>query len=213
MSIRSNPQRASRKAKTSSSSSWLAMAPRSRPETVVVGEGEAAVPAFSAQPRSATIASWEAQDAYASSPAATRAPVPGEVGSAPQPKHVVRCTICQHPARELIETEFIEWRSVSSICANYSLPSRSTLYLHARAAHLFAERRRNVHLALENLIEQGDAVRPSGMSIVKAVELHARISSASSGAPRAASPEGGIPPLPEAKNSAAGMAELRSAQP
>lgn len=162
-----------------------------------------------------------AQDVDAAWSAVPLPPVPRvESSSTPQPRHVARCGICQHPSRELIERDFIEWHSVYSICANYELPSRRTMYLHARAAGLFAERRRNVHLALENLIEQADAVRPSGMAIVKAVELHARISAAASRPPSAkanrrnadgetaSGAEAQIPALPEPENSASSLPEL-----
>lgn len=198
MSVRSNLSRAMRKAKTASSPSWLAVAPRSRAEDEVLRESlaglsrprsreqdemlrEALAGAVEmtarARARSESALSNDLQNEYGVPPATAPAaaqdadpawsavplpPVPRvESSSTPQPRHVARCGICQHPARELIERDFIEWHSVYSICANYELPSRRTMYLHARAAGLFAERRRNVHLALENLIEQADAVRPS----------------------------------------------------
>ena len=99
----------------------------------------------------------------------------------------------------------------------YNVPSCARRRLVCRAPG-------NVHMALENLIEQVDAIRPSGMSIVKAVELHVRITHAALSTPSAKaklqnadgetarSAEAQIPSLPDPGNSASSLPELPPAQ-
>jgi hypothetical protein len=176
MNKSSNRRHAKRKArtKTAPASSWLAVASRERTQAVTVREATTVVSSGTARGADQVNASKDDDTVWSNVPLA--ADPPPENDSTTDPRHVVRCSICQHPMRELIERDFIEWRSVASICANYELRSKTTVYLHVRALGLFAERRRNIHLALENLIEQSEGVVPSSPSVVKAVELHARIS-------------------------------------
>jgi hypothetical protein len=72
-------------------------------------------------------------------------------------RHEYYCTICSHAKREEVERAFLNWTSLSRISKQYSV-SRDSIYRHAHALGLMEKRRRNVRVALEQIIEKaGDA--------------------------------------------------------
>src|SRR5438132_9260341 len=94
-----------------------------------------------------------------------RAPKPISVG-----RHRRACCICKHPQRREIETEFVGWRSPGVLAQQYGLADRASVYRHAHALGLFAERRRNLRAALEGIIERVGEVEITASAVVAAVQ-------------------------------------------
>lgn len=90
-------------------------------------------------------------------------------------RHESGCRICAHPQRHEIEREFISWKSPSKIATEYKLRDRSSVYRHAHAFDLFSKRARNLHAALERIIERVDDIPVTAGAIVQAITAYARI--------------------------------------
>ncbi|HVB87941.1 MAG TPA: hypothetical protein VNK23_14875 [Candidatus Dormibacteraeota bacterium] len=89
--------------------------------------------------------------------------------------HSRKCSVCRHPKREEIEQALLDWDCISSITTEYKLPGRAALYRHAYAVGLFAHRNRGLRGALARIISKASVVEPDAMTIVRAVELYARL--------------------------------------
>jgi hypothetical protein len=90
-------------------------------------------------------------------------------------RHKSRCNICAHSQCEEIEREFVSWKSPAKIAAEFKLGDRSSVYRHAHASGLFAERTGNLRLALGRIIERADDVPVTAAAVVQAIALYARI--------------------------------------
>jgi hypothetical protein len=88
--------------------------------------------------------------------------------------HARNCTICRHPDRAAIEYDFIQWRDCIYIAREFDVPTRS-IYRHAHAADLFTRRRANLRSSLELVIENAGRIIPSGDTVLRAIELYARM--------------------------------------
>lgn len=93
-------------------------------------------------------------------------------------RHRQSCTICAHPDRENIERDFVDWKSAIQISTDYSLASRQTVYLHAKAFGLYPKRDRNIRAALASFIERGSGVEVTAASYIAAVQAYAKINAA-----------------------------------
>jgi hypothetical protein len=91
-----------------------------------------------------------------------------------QGRHEYHCTICSNPKREEIEQAFLTWSSPSWIAKKYGI-SRDSVYRHANALVLTDKRRRNLHSALERIIEKAGEVEVSATAVVSAVAAYAKI--------------------------------------
>jgi hypothetical protein len=91
-----------------------------------------------------------------------------------QGRHEYHCTICSHPKREEIEQAFVTWTSPVWIAKNYGV-SRDSVYRHAHALSLLDKRSRNLHSALERIIERAGDVEVSATAVVSAVAAYAKI--------------------------------------
>ena len=89
--------------------------------------------------------------------------------------HTRRCSVCQHPEREEIERDFINWQSPITIAIDYGLADRASVYRHAHAASLFAKRQQNIRAALEKLIEKAGEVDVTAAAVVGAIQAYAKI--------------------------------------
>ncbi|HEV2419137.1 MAG TPA: hypothetical protein VGX94_15180, partial [Terriglobia bacterium] len=69
-------------------------------------------------------------------------------------RHARKCAICNHPDCDSIESDFVNWRSETTIALNYQLPSRSSVYRHAAAAGLLERRSANLRGVCERIIER-----------------------------------------------------------
>jgi len=93
-------------------------------------------------------------------------------------RHKRNCSICAHQQREEIESDFISWRSPSTIATEFGLSDRSSIYRHARALELFAKRQRNVRAALERIIEHAGEVDVTASAVVSAIQAYSKINAA-----------------------------------
>lgn len=89
-------------------------------------------------------------------------------------RHKRKCTICQHPQRDQIEQEFLQWRSPRTIAAFYKLTERA-VYRHAHARRLFERRGNNLRFSLYHILEQAEHVPATPNSIIEAVRVFAHI--------------------------------------
>jgi hypothetical protein len=90
-------------------------------------------------------------------------------------RHALKCRICVHPQRQMIEDDFVDWKSAAQIVREFRLANRHSLYRHARALNLFPKRRRNVRAALELIIEHAGDIEVNASAIVAAVQALAKI--------------------------------------
>ena len=90
-------------------------------------------------------------------------------------RHRRKCTLCKHAERDAIEEAFLHWLSPEFITKEFELPDWSTLYRHAHATGLFAQRRRNVRFALENVIERSVEVEITAAGLVRAIRAYASL--------------------------------------
>ena len=90
-------------------------------------------------------------------------------------RHMRKCSICKHPDREAIEADFINWRSEDTICYEFSLSSRSSIYRHAAATGLLKRRRLNLRGVCERIIERAEEAPPSAAAILRALRIFAHI--------------------------------------
>ncbi len=87
-------------------------------------------------------------------------------------RHAANCSICRHPQRAEIEALFLQWQSQAKIAKEYRLGNRLTVYRHARAMNLFAERTSNTRSTLCAMIERGMS---SSMKVTASVVVQAVI--------------------------------------
>ena len=90
-------------------------------------------------------------------------------------RHHRRCAICGTKYQEEIDDAFINWESVDTIARSYGIDRRS-IYRHAHATGLFAQRDGNIRRALGLLIHRADKVRDiSADGIILAAKTLAHI--------------------------------------
>lgn len=90
-------------------------------------------------------------------------------------RHQRCCRVCRHPDRELIEREFLHWRSPTEISNDYGINDHASITRHANATGLYERRIRNVRSALERVIERAEEATVTGHSIVRAVRAYLSI--------------------------------------
>jgi hypothetical protein len=90
-------------------------------------------------------------------------------------RHDRKCSVCRHPECAEIEREFLHWRSPEIIAKSYGIAHHSSIYRHAHATGLFAQRSTHIRLALAPLIEQAMVVPVTADSIIRAVALCASL--------------------------------------
>ncbi len=84
-------------------------------------------------------------------------PIPG---GPPRPhvrslrRHQRLCSVCNHPEREAIESDFLRWGRPSQIAITYNLRDRASMYRHPHATGLFALRTRNLRWLLERILDR-----------------------------------------------------------
>ena len=96
----------------------------------------------------------------------------------PQPtlaRHRRKCAVCRHPHRDLIEQDYLHWRSPDAIAAEHHIADHSSVYRHAHATGLFARRRARVRSALANIIEKSSHVKPTAHAVISAVIAYTHI--------------------------------------
>jgi hypothetical protein len=97
---------------------------------------------------------------------ASRAPVRERT---PLERHARKCVICNHPRREDIEQDFLDWRSPGRISDDFNLSHERYIYRHAHALGLYARRRMNIRLAAERIVEDAEVVTCTADSVLRAI--------------------------------------------
>jgi hypothetical protein len=87
-------------------------------------------------------------------------------------RHSRKCHVCNHPDRDLIELDFLQWRSSRAIPIDHEIPENS-IYRHAHALGLFELRRGNMRLALDRVIEKCSYAEATADTVVRAVRAQA----------------------------------------
>ena len=85
----------------------------------------------------------------------------------PDSRHSRKCQICEHPDRSEIEEEFRNWIRPSAIARHYSVPLRA-LYRHLKGTGLAAQRRANLQVVLDRILERGAEAPITGDMIIRA---------------------------------------------
>lgn len=89
--------------------------------------------------------------------------------------HRRKCQVCNHPDREAIEELFIAWHSPRSIRIEFGTYHRldcSSIYRHARAAGLYAKRRKNLRAVFDLILEHAGNIAPTAHGIVAIVRAY-----------------------------------------
>ena len=85
------------------------------------------------------------------------------------------CRVCRHPQRAAIETEFVRWKTLREIEAEFSVP-KDSVARHARARGLEERRSRNVRGALVRVVEKGiETAEVTSSSLVAAATALAKL--------------------------------------
>src|SRR5690348_667914 len=95
---------------------------------------------------------------------------------APSPdleRHRRKCVVCNHPDRQEIEEQFIEWRHPGDIANDFQIEEARYIRRHPRALGLYARRRDNYLFTLENLLERSDEIELTAAAYIKAVRAYA----------------------------------------
>ena len=91
-------------------------------------------------------------------------------------RHARKCRVCSHPHRDLIEGDFVRWRSPELIAKEHQLPDRVSIYRHAHATGLFRRRKRELGRVLENILESVDhAGFDAAEVIIRAARVYAHL--------------------------------------
>jgi hypothetical protein len=93
----------------------------------------------------------------------------------PLERHARKCSICRHPQRQLIEEAFLHWRSPDTIMNWFNIVAETTIYHHAHAFNLFAQRNRNLQSALGNIVEELDRSAFTTRDMLDAVRALAHV--------------------------------------
>ena len=89
-------------------------------------------------------------------------------------RHAAQCSICKHPNKKEIDSEYKNWGSPVKLAKEYGL-TRQAIFRHARATNLVEERKKNIRAALERLIERVDDCEVTSAAVVSAIQAFAKI--------------------------------------
>src|SRR5450830_2167959 len=85
------------------------------------------------------------------------------------------CRVCKHSQREAIETEFVRWKTLREIEAEFGVP-KDSVARHARARALDERRSRNIRGALVRVVEKGiETAEVTAASLVAAATALAKM--------------------------------------
>jgi hypothetical protein len=91
-------------------------------------------------------------------------------------RHSRRCSICSHPDRDLIEGDFVRWRSPEKIARDFQITDRISIYRHAHAVGLFARRKRELGRVLEGILESAEFCTDSSCDeVIRAARLYSHL--------------------------------------
>lgn len=90
-------------------------------------------------------------------------------------RHTRKCAVCNHAQRDDIEDDFLQWDEPVAIVDEYELPSRSSLFRHAKATGLLARRNQNLRGVAERIMEFVSSSDVSGNTVLRAMRIYASI--------------------------------------
>jgi hypothetical protein len=91
-------------------------------------------------------------------------------------RHSRKCAICNHPFRQALEEDFINWAEVSRITKIFELNDSRAVYRHAHATGLFERRRQNVRFAAERIVEHVNNIsKPAPETVLNAIRTITRL--------------------------------------
>lgn len=96
---------------------------------------------------------------------------PSEINEDRLDRHRRKCQICDHPLREEIEEEFVNWHPVYRLAKNYDLTDYRSIYRHATATGLIQTRRANMRWALDSILEQAPG-HVNADSVIRAIRAY-----------------------------------------
>jgi len=88
-------------------------------------------------------------------------------------RHSRKCSVCNHPDREAIEQEYLDWHSPDDIAESYGIAHHSAIYRHIDALGLRGRRYANMRMVLDTILEQVSSVRVTANDVIKAVRASA----------------------------------------
>jgi hypothetical protein len=91
-------------------------------------------------------------------------------------RHRRKCAICNHPYRQALEEDFLNWGDVAHLTKVFEIKDSRGVYRHAHATGLFERRRQNMRFAAECIVEQISSVKVSNPeSILNAIRTITRL--------------------------------------
>jgi hypothetical protein len=93
-------------------------------------------------------------------------------------RHARKCSICNHPERDAIDSAFLQWHSAESIALTFQILDRRVVFRHALVTGLYQRRRANFRCALESILERADQVPLTAVGFVAAVRAYASLDEA-----------------------------------
>ena len=87
-------------------------------------------------------------------------------------RHTRKCCICNHPRREELEEDYLDWRKPREIVEEYQLAHHSAIYRHAQALGLTARRVENAYAALDLIVEKVEDAPITGHTIIRAMRAY-----------------------------------------
>jgi len=93
----------------------------------------------------------------------------------PSSRHGRKCSICRRADRKDIDDAYVRWRAPGSIVREFRLAHHSTIYRHAHATGLVAQRKANLYTALEYIIEKAESVEPTASAVITAIRVCAQM--------------------------------------
>jgi hypothetical protein len=85
-------------------------------------------------------------------------------------RHRRKCQICNHPDREAIEEEYLDWFAPWRIAKAYDIPVRP-LYRHFRAMGLPCRRRENLQGVVDHILQWASEAECTGDTVLRAVRV------------------------------------------
>lgn len=102
----------------------------------------------------------------------------GDYKPTPDPdRHRRKCKICNHPHRDEIERDYLQWRTSRDIAHLFSITDHTAIFRHAWATGLYDRRQRIIAYALHPLLEQSEDIfiKATPNSIISAVQTYSQI--------------------------------------
>jgi hypothetical protein len=88
----------------------------------------------------------------------------------PLERHRRKCQVCNHPDRDSIDSEYLEWFATWAISQEYKVPVRA-LQRHFRAMGYITRRRERLEGVLDHIMEKASTAKCTGDTVLRAVRV------------------------------------------